>query len=76
MLLLFKAEALLFYVIYFLCTIKLGPILIVVGTDLKSGKGESLRLPKSELDKLKIDGSYVQTALLHKAFDCRIFLSC
>lgn len=54
MLLLFKAEALLFYVIYFfLCTIKLGPILIVVGTDLKSGKGESLRLPKSELDKLK-----------------------
>ncbi|EPU8966828.1 DUF637 domain-containing protein, partial [Acinetobacter baumannii] len=34
---------------------------LVVGTDLKPGKGESLKLAKSELDKLKIDRSYVQT---------------
>lgn len=34
---------------------------LVVGTDLKPGKGESLKLAKSELDKLKIDRFYVQT---------------
>ncbi|MDO7483029.1 DUF637 domain-containing protein [Acinetobacter baumannii] len=34
---------------------------LVVGTDLKPGKGEALKLAKSELDKLKIDRSYVQT---------------
>lgn len=39
---------------------------LLVGTDLKPGKGDSLNLAKNELDQLKKDRSYVQTVYQNK----------
>lgn len=36
------------------------------GIDLKPGKGDSLKLTKGELNKLKTDRSYVQTVYQNK----------
>ncbi|WP_180046036.1 MULTISPECIES: DUF637 domain-containing protein [unclassified Acinetobacter] len=44
----------------------LAAIDLIVGTDLKPGKGDSLNLAKNELDKLKTDRSYVQTVYQNK----------
>lgn len=44
----------------------LAAIDLIVGTDLKPGKGESLKLAKAELDKLKTDRSFVQTVYQNK----------
>ncbi len=44
----------------------LAAIDLIVGTDLKPGKGESLKIAKNELEKLKTDRSYVQTVYQNK----------
>lgn len=44
----------------------LAAIDLIVGTDLKPGKGDSLKLAKAELDKLKTDRSFVQTVYQNK----------
>ncbi|ENX57418.1 MULTISPECIES: DUF637 domain-containing protein [Acinetobacter] len=44
----------------------LAAIDLIVGTDLKPGKGDSLKLAKTELDKLKTDRSFVQTVYQNK----------